>query len=88
MSFIKRMLSEPNGDPSSQRFALIMLLIFTMNLISCAFYIENRLPQVPESLVSLIQWLFVAAVGGIGVGKVTAAVVAVKGGEDVGQIQQ
>ncbi len=74
MDWFKLALSEPDGTPSSQRLCLFVLLVFTLNLISCAFYLCGRLPDVPPSLADLIEWLFSFAVGGVALGKVAGAV--------------
>jgi hypothetical protein len=73
MNWLKRALSEPNGTPSSQRVFLLILLVFTLDLIACGFYAVGRLPEIPTNLSVLLQWLFSSVVAGIGTGKIAAA---------------
>lgn len=78
MNWIKKALSEQDGTPSSQRLLLFILMIFTLDLLACGFYMAGGLPVVPESLADLIKWLFTAIISGVGVGKITGMVQAIK----------
>lgn len=78
MNWIKKALCEADGTPSSQRLMAAVLLIFTLNLLACGFYATGGLPAVPESLSDLIKWLFTAIISGVGVGKITGMVQAIK----------
>lgn len=78
MNWIKRAFCEADGTPSSHRVMAAILLIFTLNLLACGFYVSGGLPAVPESLSDLIKWLFTAIISGVGVGKITGMVQAIK----------
>lgn len=78
MNWIKKAFSEADGTPSSQRIMAAILLIFTLNLLACGFYVSGRLPDIPESLSDLIKWLFTAIITGVGVGKIQGMVQAIK----------
>lgn len=58
MKFIRRALCESNGEPSSTRINLLILLLFTMALISVATAYAQKLPDIPASLADLIKFLF------------------------------
>ena len=75
MSFIAKAFSEADGTPSSTRISLAILLLFTMTLISIAFYLSvPKLPEVPASLSDLIKFLFGAGTARVAVGPVADAI--------------
>lgn len=70
MTFIQRALCESDGTPSSTRINLLILLVFTLNLIAAAFWCAGKLPEVPESLANLIKFLFGAATTKVSIGAI------------------
>jgi hypothetical protein len=51
---------------------MLIILVFTLNLLACSFYATGKLPDIPPSLSDLIKWLFTVVVAGIGTGKVAS----------------
>lgn len=73
MNWLKRALSE-DGTPSSHRVCMLLLLVFILNLIACAFFTTGALPDIPPTLADMLKWLFTVVVAGIGTGKVATAI--------------
>lgn len=85
MNWLKKALCESDGTPSSQRLMLVVLMVFTLDLLACGFYVSGGLPEVPASLADLIKWLFTAVIAGVGFGKVRDIVGSAKGATGTGQ---
>jgi hypothetical protein len=78
MKFMRLALSESNGEPSSTRINLLILLMFTMALISVATFYSQKLPDIPASLADLIKFLFGCATAKTALSSVSDLVAAVK----------
>jgi len=80
MDFLRSIISEPGTrEGSSQRVAFLLLICFILAWVTRLVLLNNKLPDVPESFASLMQWLGGFIVTGIGVGKLLKTIEAVKG---------
>lgn len=77
MNFIQQALCESNGNPSSTRVNLLILLLFTMGLVIAAFIVGGELPEIPESLERLIEFLFGIATSKVMIGGIADAAKAI-----------
>ncbi|MCL2760774.1 MAG: hypothetical protein FWD70_03900 [Desulfuromonadales bacterium] len=73
IEFIKNVFSDTNGMPSSNRVAMLMVIIC---LLICAFIIVNRtgaIPAIPDSWIVLVG----LTIGGVSVGKLPTVLTAI-----------
>lgn len=79
--FLAGMMSEPTGQPSSNRVMLFLLLTTFMLMVLAAGIdsIPFFLPDIPPTLKDVIEWLALFLIGGGAIGKGINAVKEVKG---------
>lgn len=82
MNFITGMLSDDQGRPSSQRFCLLLITVFSLGSMAAAQMKSAvwAVPTLTDSFVNLIEWLASALGLGILGPKVVNGVVTTKGG--------
>jgi len=89
MKWIKSFLNEPGTqEGSSQRLLLMQLVTVLLALLVYLTVKNGKLPEVPASLETLIEWIGTSLICGIGLGKGILAYRTVKGGDDAGQAAQ
>ena len=88
--FIKGVLSDDAGRPSSQRVCMLLLTLFVLCALAVAQFGSAAwsIPAITDSFVNLIQWLFSALVLGVFAPKVVSGVQTIKGVPDVGEAKE
>lgn len=85
MEYLKTFLAEPGTagkEGSSQRLLLFCLVLTILTLVSYLTIETSKLPEVPTSLETLVEWIGTTLVAGIFGGKAAGVVKAIKGGGD------
>lgn len=71
--FVRRQLSEPDGSPSNNRVLLALLIVVMLALlVAAAGHGGWKLPEVPASLETFVEWTGGILVGGSVLGKFAA----------------
>lgn len=88
--FIKGVLSDDAGRPSSQRVCMLLLTLFVLAALAVAQFgsLAWAIPAVTASFSDLIQWLYLALVFGVFAPKGVAAWQATKGVPDAGPAKE
>jgi hypothetical protein len=74
-SFLRMQFSEPGGDPSNNRVLLALLVITMLALLVAAAAHNNwKLPEVPASLETFVEWMSCILVTGATLSKFAARV--------------
>lgn len=83
MNWLKTFLNEPGTkEGSSHRLLLVLLIATVLVLVALLTIVNSKLPEVPSSLQSMIEYIGSILVGGMAFGKATSAYKAVKVGKE------
>jgi nitrate reductase NapE component len=87
--FIRKQLSESDGQPSNNRVMLflflttIMIMVLTVTIVPIFKPVVIKLPDIPPSFETFVEWVVGILVFGSATGKGINAYKAVKGAPDV-----